>query len=139
MATFVTNKGLALLNKAYWEGAADIEVALLTSSASPDKDWDFMNDVTNEVAVAGYARTNIASRVSTIDNTNDRVTYDAADTDIGTLAAGATIRYAVIFENVVGADSGKPILLIMQLGSDFVTSGVPYRQVWAEPITYSSM
>lgn len=136
MASIITNKGLSLLSKSYWEGAADIEVGLWRSTYTPNKDHDFLDDAsTGELTVGSYARTNLASRTATIDNANDRVDYDGADIDFGILGSGQTIRYAIIFENIGGADSARPIIAVIQLAADVVLDGVtPYKQVWADPI-----
>lgn len=140
MASIITNKGLSLLSKSYWESPPNaIRVALLSSSATPNKDWDFMNDITNELAVGGYARTTVGTKTATIDNANDRVDYDIPDLDFGVLSASAVIRYAAIYEDVAGADSGKPLIAVVQFGADFTTNGTLFRAVWSDPLFRATM
>lgn len=137
MASFVTNKGASLLSKSYWEGAADIEVMLLKTSYVPNKDHDFVDDiVASEIVATNYARTNLATRTATIDNANDRVDIDAADTAFGALggATNDTIRYAAIIENVGGSDATRPVLIITQMTLDTPTNGSTITVQWAAVI-----
>lgn len=73
------------------------------------KAHDFVADLTpasNEVTSAGYSRQTLGSKTRTLDDTLDRITYDAADPNFGTITTGQTVSVMVLFRFVTNdADS----------------------------------
>lgn len=92
-----------------------------------NKDHDFVSDLTpgsNEVAGSGYARVTAASKTRTIDDSNDRITYDAADPAFGSIVAGETVSAMVLFRFVTNdADS---ILIAYYDLTDTATNGTAF-------------
>lgn len=95
-----------------------------------NKDHDFVADLTpasNEVAGSGYSRQTLGSKTRTIDDTNDRITYDAADPAFGSIVAGETVSAMVLFRFVTNdADS---ILIGFYDLTDTPTDGNPFSVV----------
>jgi hypothetical protein len=94
------------------------------SGYTPNKDHDYVADLTpasNEVTVAGYARVTAATKTRTIDDTNDRITYDCDDPAFGSLTAGQTVSAMVLYRFVTNdADS---ILIAYYDLADTATNG----------------
>lgn len=80
-----------------------------TSTYSPNKDHDFVSDLTGlvEISVASYARQTLASKAVIIDDANDRVELDFADLSFGNLESGQTVL-ALIFYMQTGGDDSTP-------------------------------
>lgn len=95
-----------------------------------NKDDDFVSTLTpasNEVTVSGYARVTAASKTRTIDDTNDRITYDCADPAFGTMVAGETVSTMILFRFVTNdADS---ILIGYYDLTDTATNGTAFTVV----------
>lgn len=92
-----------------------------------NKDHDFVADLTpgsNEVTVAGYARPTAGTKTRTVDDTNDRITYDCADPNFGTTVAGETVS-AMVFYRFVTNDADSILIGYYDL-ADTATSGVPF-------------
>jgi hypothetical protein len=90
-----------------------IKVALVTSSYTPNADThDFFDDVTNEVSGTGYTAggATLASVTVTVDTTNDRGVFDAADTSWAT--STITARGAVIYKSTGTAGTSALIAYI---------------------------
>jgi len=95
--------------------------ALTTSSYTPDKDHDFFNDVTNEVAASGtYAAGGGTATVTvTRDTANDRI--DISLGAVSFTSATITARYGVYYVERAGASSTDDLVAVIDFGSD-VTS-----------------
>ena len=128
MADLLYNRGLdelaAFATNTY-------KVLLLKGSGyTPNKDHDFVSDLTvasNEVAGSGYSRQTLASKTRTIDDTNDRITYDAADPAFGSIVAGETVSAMVMFRFVTN-DSDSILIGYFDL-TDTPTDGNPFTVV----------
>ena len=117
MANIVYTYGLGeLLNGGIDMDTDTIKMMLVDASYTPDKDHDFVDDASaNEISVDGYARQALGSRTVTVNTTDDRAEFDAANVAFGALATGETIAGAIIFEDRGGADSANPMILYMDL------------------------
>lgn len=107
-----------------------IKVALVTSSYTPNQDThDFFDDVTNEVSGTGYTAggATLGSPTVTLDTTNDRVDFDAADTSWTT--STITARAAVIYKST-GTASTSPVIAYIDFGSDQVSSAGTFLITW---------
>lgn len=107
-----------------------IKVALVTSSYSPNIDThDNFDDVTNEVTGTGYTAggATLASTTATVDTTNDRASYDAADTSWAT--STITARGAVIYKSTGTASTSKLICYI-DFGSDVTSTASNFSITW---------
>jgi len=94
-----------------------IKVALYTSTYTPDIDTDiFFDDLTNEVTGTGYTAggEELGSKTVTVDTTNNRAEFDAADTTWST--ATITARGAVVYQ-----DTGTPATSALICYIDFST------------------
>lgn len=112
MANIIYNKFLAERDR----GAINLTTAVVrcllersTSAYSPNKDHEFVSDLTNivEISVASYARQTVGSPTVTADNTNDRSVFDFADIVFGDLEAGQTVL-ALIFYVQTGGNDATP-------------------------------
>jgi hypothetical protein len=107
-----------------------VKVALVTSSYAPNQDThDFFDDVTNEVSGTGYTAggATLASPTVTLDTTNDRVDFDAADTSWTT--STITARAAVIYKST-GTASTSPLIAYIDFGSDQISSAGTFLIQW---------
>lgn len=103
---------------------------LLKTGYTFNKDHDFVADLTPasfEITVAGYSRQTAGTKTRTIDDTNDRITYDCADPAFGTLTAGETVVAMVLYRFVTNdADS---ILIGYYDIADSATNGAAFTVV----------
>lgn len=128
MATTVYNRGLDELR----DFTSDTFMALLLNDAGyvPNKDHDFVADLTpgtNEIAGAGYSRQTLATKTRTIDDTNDRITYDCDDLDFGTIAAGENVEAMVVYRFVTN-DADSILIAYYPLGT-IATTGLAFPVV----------
>lgn len=114
MANILYTKGLeGLANGTIDFDAAGTVVRCLlerdTSTYAPNKDHDFVSDLTGlvEISVASYTRQTLASKAVNIDDANDRIELDCADLAFGSLESGQTVK-ALIFYVQVGGDDTTP-------------------------------
>lgn len=109
MADGIYNRGLDEPGGGQWASGTWKFLLLKGAGYTFNKDHDFVSDLTpasNETALSGYARVTAGSKTRTIDDTNDRITYDCADPAFGSIAAGDTITAMVLFRFVTNdADS----------------------------------
>lgn len=137
--TFVTNKGLQLLSKAYWESGV-LSVLLLKDSYTPNPDHDFVNDIeAHECDATSYARTALGSPTATLSNVYDRLLYTAANTAFGSIggAVNNTIRYAALCEILGGASSADPVVFIARMVD--VTTPTTYTATWNNPLIRTAL
>lgn len=109
-----------LYNKLYQlalTGAVDLEddtinVLLVDNTYTADKTHDFVSDVVaDELSGTGYTRKTLAGKSVTLDNGNNRVTFDATDPVWTGLDAGV-IGGAVIFKQVTN-DADSPLICFL--------------------------
>lgn len=137
--SFLTNKGLSLMNKSYWEGTT-LTAILLKSSYTPNKDHDFVDDIqAHECDATGYVRKTIGSKLATVNNSYDWIDYTAANLGFGTIggAVNNTVRYVAIAQILGGASSADPVAAILRL-VDVVTPA-NYTIIWNVPIFRGAM
>lgn len=123
MPTLIYNRGLEHLARGQIDFDTDTFRVLLTTSAyTPDKDsHDFRNDVTNEVAGAGYtAGGNVATVTVTLDTANDRIDISLGGTTWP--ASTITARQAVYYKARGGASTADELIAVVDFGSDIVSS-----------------
>lgn len=128
MADGIFNRGLDEL--AAFTGSTYKFLLLKGSGYTFNKDHDFVSDLTvgsNEVTVAGYSRQTAGTKSRTIDDTNDRITYDCADPAFGTLTAGETVSAMVLFRFVTN-DSDSILIGYYDL-TDTATNGTTFTVV----------
>lgn len=89
------------------------------------------SDVTNEVTGAGYTAggKTLASVTWTLDTTNHRTAFDAADVTWTT--STFTARYAVIYKSRGGAASADELVALIDFGADQTVSGADFTISWA--------
>lgn len=110
--------------------ADTIKVALVTSAYTPNFDThDFFDDVTNEVVGTGYTAggATLGSPTITLDTTNDRVDFDAADTSW--TSSTITARGAVIYKST-GTPSTSPLIAYIDFGTDQISSAGTFLIQW---------
>ena len=84
---------------------------LLTAGAF-DRDHPTVTDVlgsATEATVTGYARVAASTKVRSVDDALDQVTYTAADPDFGTLDPGETVTAVVLVRVVTDDTDSIPI------------------------------
>jgi hypothetical protein len=93
---------------------ATIKMMLVQAGYVPNKDHRFVNQVTNEISVIGYARQTLANKTVTRDDANDFAILDADDPLWTTLAAGQTIAGAVLFLDL-GSDATSLLMGLYEI------------------------
>lgn len=93
-----------------------LKALLVASSYTPNRDHDFVSDLTEIAGASGYTpgfggagRKTLTSKTITVDDANDRWAFDAADVAYGALGAGATIGGLVVTKEVTN-DAASPIV-----------------------------
>jgi hypothetical protein len=107
-----------------------IKALLVSDAYTPNKDHDFVSEVTEISGASGYTggfggagRKTLASKTLTVDDANDRFVFDAADVSYGALGTGATIGGLVVCKEITN-DAASPI--IARCGcTDTPTNGSP--------------
>ncbi len=118
MPNLMYNSGkMELTTNTSWTGSV-IQIALVSSTYSENADHNSLTDITaSELQTTNYVRITLASRTQTEDDTNDWVSFDAADptwTSLGPPTNGATVHGAVIFRS--GSTSGtSPLICFLDL------------------------
>lgn len=113
--------------------SATLKVGLLKNTYTFNPDHKFVSDITagsNECSVTGYTggfggagRKTLSGKTITEDTTNNRATFDATDPATWTaLAAGNTLRYAFICEEIT-SDAASRVIAVLDFGADYVTNG----------------
>lgn len=107
-----------------WTGDT-IDVALLTASASPNRDtWEFYTDLTNEVANGnGYTTGGVAlaSKSTSTDASTHEARFLAGNSQW--TSATFSFRYAVVYKNT-GSGATSPLLGYVDFGgTQTVSSG----------------
>jgi len=121
MATIVYNRGLDELRDFTTD---TFRALLLDNTYTPDKDDDFVSDLTGELVGAGYSRQTLATKTRTVDNAQDRITYDAANPDFGSIVIGETAQYMVVYRFVTN-DADSLLVVSFDLGG-IPTNGAPF-------------
>lgn len=105
MPNVTYNGALEALAKAQANLAtADLRLMLVQAAYVPNKDHRFVNQVTNEISVAGYVRQALANKTVVRDDAAD-FAYMLADTIVwATLAPGQTVTGGVLYLNL-GTDA----------------------------------
>jgi len=94
---------------------ANLKMLLLRSTGSyafnPDHDYvaDLFSNSAIEITVASYARQALANSTVTLDDTNNRATWDFDNIAFGALETGQTVRAAVLYEHVTN-DADSPLI-----------------------------
>jgi hypothetical protein len=93
-----------------------IKIVLVKSTYAPNRDHDFLGDVTEITGVSGYTggfagagRKTLASKTLAVTDASDLFTFDAADVAFGALGTGDTIGGAVITKEITN-DAASPIV-----------------------------
>ena len=131
MASVVYNNG----KKYLMDGTLDldtntIKVALVTSSYTPNIDTHAnFSDITNEVSGTGYTAggATLTSVTVTVDTSNDRAAFDAAD--VTWSASTITARGAVVYKST-GTASTSSLLCYFDFGSDQISSSGNFTISW---------
>jgi hypothetical protein len=122
------DNGVTKINLA--SGGDTIKVALVTSSYTPNFDaHDFFDDVTNEITGTGYTAggATLGSQTITLDTTNDRLVFDAADTSWATATLSA--RGAVVYKST-GVASTSPLIAYIDFTTDRTSDGGTFLITW---------
>lgn len=98
-----------------------VNVMLVASGYTPDKDHDYRNDITNEITGTGYtAGGATVTATLTRDTANDRIdiTFAAASWPSSTLTA----RYAVYYIARGGASSADDLIMLDDFGANITST-----------------
>lgn len=97
LATWTTGTfNWMLLKAGTFDGDADNVAAILSGAA-------------DEITVSGYAREAASGKARTVDDTNNRITYTAADPDFGTLVAGESVTAVLLYKHVTSDSDAVPV------------------------------
>ena len=122
------NRGIQVLSDgdSTWSGGGDIEIMLMGTAYSFNRDSDFVSDISaNEISTTNYARQNVSGRTITTDDTNDRVVYDASDNlfaNLGPASGGPTVG-SCVHERNTGADGTSPLINHLDFTDTVVNGG----------------
>lgn len=102
--------------------ADTIKVLLVTSSITVNEDHDVVSDiVAAEIAVTGYTggfggsgRKSLSTKTVTVNKTDNRGDFGAANLSWTALATGATIGGAVVFKELTN-DASSPLIAFLAL------------------------
>lgn len=135
MSRFYNRGAFDLTGDLRWESASNIGMLVTTLAYVPDRSHTFVSDVSAELSGGNYGRvTSITGRTRTLDNSNDRVVFDADNPIlIGLQAAAGIPQYAVFYDNATGADSTRPLIGWVTLSGsqlDRTPDGSDYRITW---------
>ena len=111
----------------------NVKVMLVGTGYTFDIDaHEYKSNVSGEISSAGYTAggATLGSPTITYDVATNEVRFDAADVSWSGLTA--TIRGAVLYVDISGADSVKPLLAYYDFGGDQVCSGVNFSIAWNE-------
>jgi hypothetical protein len=132
MASFVYNKAKESFGKGELAWTTDtFKVSLHTSTYTPNQDThQFYSDLTNEITASGSYSTGgatLASLAVSVDTTNDRAEFDAADVAI----TGFTnvFRYAVVYKST-GVSATSRLIALIDFGSDVTVTNSTYTLTW---------
>jgi hypothetical protein len=111
-----------------WSGDT-IKAMLVTSSYTPNVDDDFADTpAAQEISVTGYTpgfagsgRKTLASKTVTVNDTNDRGDFGAANLTWTALGSGATIAGVVIYKHLT-SDALSPLICYLDV-TDAATNG----------------
>jgi len=123
MASLIYNRALELWARGNIDFDTDtFKVMLTTSAYAENKDThDFRDDVTNEVAGAGYtAGGNTATVTVTLDTANDRLDITLGGTTWP--ASTITARKAVYYKSRGGAATADELIAVNDFGADVISS-----------------
>jgi hypothetical protein len=107
-----------------------IKVMLVTSSYTPNRaTHQYKSDVTNEVTGTGYTAggATLASKTETVDTTNHRTGYSAANVSWAT--ATITARAAVVYKDT-GTAGSSPLIAYIDFGSDQTSTAGTFQVTW---------
>lgn len=111
--------------------SATLKAMLLRNTYTFNPDHKFVADINStELSVSGYpggfgggGRKTLSGKTVTEDAANNRLVFDAADPSAWTgLAAGQTIRYVAIIEEIT-SDAASRVVAILDFGADYPTNG----------------
>lgn len=111
--------------------ANNIKVMLTTSSYTPDQDThQYKSDVTNEITGAGYTTggKTLANKSITYTAGTNVLKLDADDLEW--TSATITARTLVVYSDVTGADTVKPLLGYHAFDTDKATDGASFIVAW---------
>lgn len=126
----------ALLNGTAPFLTTTVKAMLVTPTYAPDVAHVYASSAsTYELTGTGYAagyggsgRRTLASKTITVDATNERIVFDAADLSWTALTAG-TSGAVILFVESGGADTSSPLLAYLPL-PNFATDGTDYPVAW---------
>lgn len=78
-----------------------------TSSYTPNKDHDFMSDLSGfvEIDTGGYLRQTVANKLVELDDANDRVEFKFDNINFSNLASGQIVRAIILYVQIGGSDA----------------------------------
>lgn len=81
-----------------------------TSTYTPNKDHDFVGDLTGfvEVTASGYSRQTMANKAINVDDANDRVELDCDNFSFGSTVTSGQTMDAIVFYLQTGGDDSTP-------------------------------
>ena len=108
----------------------DIRILLVKTTYTEDDAHTFVDDgsandpASHEIVATNYVRKALASEAVTVDQTNNRAEFDAADVTWTALggATNDTIKGAVVYENNA-ADTAAALICFIDFPSDLPTNG----------------
>ena len=115
-----------------WDGATDLRVMLVDDTYTFDPDDNVIADLgaVELTGVSGYARTTLASRTLTEDDSGNRVVLDEADTAFGALGTGDTIGGIVVFRHT-GSDATAALIGFLDVSPAVPTNGSTFTAQWS--------
>ena len=140
MANFIYNRGKFLVGSVNLAATSfDLQLMLVTTGYTSDDAHNLVDDGTTndpksyEISVGGYSRQTLASRTVFEDDGNDFAGLDATDATFSSLAAGATIGWAILYRYSSASttsDTGQDLIAAYDV-TDTPTNGGDITIQWA--------
>lgn len=141
MASNLYHEGLRRIIDRAMSGNIDlladtIKVLLIGTAYTPDKDHQFISDVSgSELSGTGYTggfggsgRKALASKAIGKSDASDKAYFDAADLTWTAINAG-TVGYLVLAKEITN-DGASPIICCIDVSPDVATNGGDYTVQW---------
>jgi len=123
MANTVYNRAKGLLLDGTLDLTSDtLKVMLVGTGYTPNADDDFADTpAASEISVTGYTpgfagsgRKTLGTKAFVVNDTNDRGEFTAANLTWTGLAAGATIKWAIVYKHIT-SDAASPLIAALDV------------------------
>lgn len=126
----------AAFNKEIDFDADTIKVMLLGSGYTFSSSDKYKSDLSSEITGTGYSAggATIGSKTITFSAGNLRVAFDGDNGIWGPGASFSGVRYAVVYDSSPATDATRPLICVVDFGSNQATVGGSFVVAWDETV-----